>query len=133
MEKTLTILMPVYNAGPFVAEAIASVQAQTYGDFRLRIIDDGSTDNTLEICQRIAANDSRIAVEHHNNVGIANTMNQALETATSSWVFSMHGDDLMLPNRLERQLEFILSNPDLAVVSSLVRLIDVRGREIGIA
>jgi glycosyltransferase involved in cell wall biosynthesis len=129
-DQTLTILMPVYNVGRFVAEAIQSVLAQTHQDFILLIHNDGSTDKTLEICRNFEKQDARIRVFTHDNIGIANTMNAGLADL-SGWVFCMHGDDVMLPNRLERQLAFIQQNPDLAVASSLVRLIDDGGREIG--
>jgi glycosyltransferase involved in cell wall biosynthesis len=130
-DQTLTILMPVYNAGAFVADAIRSVRAQTHQKFSLFIHNDGSTDDTLEICREFEKQDPRIRVFTHENIGIANTMNAALEDINGGWVFCMHGDDMMVPNRLERQLVFIEQNPDLAVVSSLVRLIDETGREIG--
>ncbi len=130
-EQTLTILMPVFNVGRYVAEAIESVLAQTYQDFSLHITDDGSSDETLAICRKYEQKDGRISVSSHSNIGIANTMNAALETVRDGWVFCMHGDDIMLPNRLARQLDFIQKNPDLAVASSLVHLINGSGREIG--
>ena len=130
-DQTLTILMPVFNAGPFVADAISSVLGQTHQKFSLLILNDGSTDDTLEICRRFEEQDARVRVFTHENIGIANTMNTALEKIDGGWVFCMHGDDIMMPNRLERQLAFIEENPDLAVVSSLVQLIDEQGREIG--
>jgi glycosyltransferase involved in cell wall biosynthesis len=130
-EQTLKVLMPVFNVGPYVADAIDSVLAQTHRDFSLHILDDGSTDNTLAICRAYEAQDGRIRVTSHANIGIANSMNAALESVADGWVFCMHGDDLMLPNRLVRQWEFIQHNPDLAVASSLVYLINGNGREIG--
>jgi glycosyltransferase involved in cell wall biosynthesis len=130
-DQTLTIFMPVFNVGPFVADAIKSVLAQTYPNFILHILNDGSTDDTLEVCRKYEKQDARIRVVTHENIGIANTMNAALAQIDGGWVFCMHGDDLMLPTRLERQLAFIEQNPDLAVVSSLVQLIDENGREIG--
>jgi glycosyltransferase involved in cell wall biosynthesis len=130
-ETTLKILMPVFNVGPYVADAIESVLAQTHQDFSLHILDDGSTDDTLSICRKYESQDGRIRVTSHGNIGIANSMNAALESVADGWVFCMHGDDLMLPNRLVRQLDFIRQNPDVAVTSSLVHLINGNGREIG--
>jgi glycosyltransferase involved in cell wall biosynthesis len=130
-DQILTILMPVFNVAPFVGEAIESVLAQTHPDFQLWILNDGSTDNTLDICRAYETKDARIRIATHDNIGIANTMNAALETIKEGWVFCMHGDDVMMPTRLERQLAFIRANPDLAIVSSLVQLIDDTGREIG--
>jgi glycosyltransferase involved in cell wall biosynthesis len=130
-EQGLTILMPVFNVSRYVGEAIESVLAQTHRNFSLRILDDGSTDDTLSICRKYETQDNRITVTTHANIGIANTMNTALESIEGGWVFCMHGDDVMLPNRLERQLDFIQKNPDLAVASTLVHLINETGREIG--
>jgi glycosyltransferase involved in cell wall biosynthesis len=131
VSERLTILMPVFNVSRYVGEAIESVLAQTYRNFSLHILDDGSSDDTLSICRKYETQDNRITVTTHANIGIANTMNAALETLPDGWVFCMHGDDVMLPNRLERQLDFIQKNPDLAVASSLVSLINESGREIG--
>jgi glycosyltransferase involved in cell wall biosynthesis len=135
-EEPLNVLMPVYNCARFVAAAIDSVLAQTHQQFTLHIVDDGSTDNTLEICRQYQKRDARIALTSHANRGIANTMNEALDRlerrSPGGWVFCMHGDDVMLPNRLERQLAFVRANPDLAAVSALVRVIDEHGREVGV-
>src|SRR5215204_6284640 len=103
----VTVLMPVYNVGPFVAEAVRSVLAQTFGDFELHVIDDGSTDHTLAVAQWAAGKDARVRVTSQANRGIANVMNAALEEARTEWVACMHGDDVMLPRRLERQLAFV--------------------------
>jgi glycosyltransferase involved in cell wall biosynthesis len=127
----LSVVMPAYNACPFIAQAIDSVLAQTWRDFELIVIDDGSTDNTLEIAKEYEARDRRIKVITQGNQGTAPTLNRAIGLAANEWVCMMHADDLMRPNRLERQLIFIQEHPELAVASSLVRHIDVRNRVIG--
>lgn len=123
--------MPAYNAARFLSQAIESVLAQTWRDFELIVIDDGSTDNTLEIAQRYAAEDSRVTVYTQPNAGTAATLNRGLALAKSEWVFLMHADDLMHSNRLERQVAFIADHPELSVASSLVRHIDSKNRVIG--
>ena len=126
--------MPAYNAGRFLQAALGSVLAQTHSDFVVHVIDDGSTDDTAEIARDAARHNSRIRVHTQPNLGIANSMNAALDRLKSQdpdWVFCMHGDDLMLPHRLERQWAFIKRNPHLAVTSSLVEMIDDTGRPIG--
>jgi glycosyltransferase involved in cell wall biosynthesis len=125
------VVMPVYNAAPFILQAIESVLGQTYKDLKLIVLDDGSTDNTLEIAQKCAAQDGRVEIHTHANVGTASTLNRGIELVDSEWIFLMHADDVMRPNRLERQLAFIQEHPELAVVSSLVRHIDSKGRIIG--
>ena len=127
----ISVVMPAYNAVPFISEAIESVLAQTYRDFELIVVNDGSTDSTLDVVEEYAAQDERIKVYTHANVGTAPTLNRGIELADGEWVFLMHADDRMRPNRLERQLDFIAKHPELAVVSSLVRHIDSKSRVIG--
>ena len=134
LSETLTILMPAHNAGRFLRAAIDSVLAQTHADFVVHLIDDGSTDNTAEIARAAAQQDARIRVHTQPNLGVAQTMNAALDRLqheNPDWVFCMHGDDLMMPRRLERQWAFIKRNPHLAVTSTLVEMIDDTGRALG--
>lgn len=127
----LSVVMPAYNAGPFLSQAIESVLGQTWRDFELIVVDDGSGDNTLEIAASYAARDARITVHTQPNAGTAPALNRAIELAAGEWVFLMHADDRMRPNRLERQLAFIQEHPELAVASCLVRHIDSENRVIG--
>jgi glycosyltransferase involved in cell wall biosynthesis len=127
----LTVVMPVYNVGRFIAEAVRSVLAQTHREFVLHVIDDGSTDHTLPMAQWAAGRDTRVRVVSQPNRGIAHVMNEAVEEARTEWVACMHGDDVMLPNRLERQLAFLAENPDVEVASSIVDWIDEKGRVLG--
>jgi glycosyltransferase involved in cell wall biosynthesis len=127
----VTVLMPAYNAAPFVARAIDSVLAQTHADFELLVIDDGSKDDTFAAASACAVRDPRVRVIRQPNAGIAHTMNRGLEMAQGEWVFCMHADDLMMPNRLERQLAFLAANPDVAVASSLVLYLNDRDEVVG--
>lgn len=127
----LPILMPVYNCDRFVGEAIGSILTQTHRDWSLVIWDDGSTDATLAVCRRFASQDRRIRVVSRPNAGIANAMNAAMNEVATDWVAVMHGDDVMLPSRLEQQLHFVHENAGVAVVSSLVEWIDDNGRHLG--
>ena len=127
----ITVLMPAYNAGRYIAEAVESVLGQTHRDFDLVIVDDGSSDDTLAAARRFEPLDPRVHVVAQANSGIANTMNAALAGIRTEWVACMHADDVMLPDRLERQVAFVRENPDVAVVSGLVVMIDDAGREIG--
>jgi glycosyltransferase involved in cell wall biosynthesis len=127
----ISVVMPAYNAGPFISQAIESVLAQTWRDFELIVIDDGSTDNTLEIAKKYAARDARVRVYTQPNLGFAPALHRGFGLAANEWIFRMDADDLMRPNRLERQLAFIQEHPESAVVSSLVRHIDRNNRVIG--
>lgn len=131
MMANLTIIMPAYNADRYIAQALASVQAQTVRDWQLFVIDDGSTDSTFDVASQIAAKDPRILVTTAPNSGIANVMNRALLAAETEWVACMHADDIMLPHRLERQLAFAAEHPHVAVFSSLVEWIDAAGNPLG--
>ncbi|HYO10671.1 MAG TPA: glycosyltransferase family A protein, partial [Tepidisphaeraceae bacterium] len=112
----LSVLMPAYNAERYIAPAIESVLAQTVRDLQLLVIDDGSTDGTLAAARAFEQRDARVRVVTQANAGIAQTLNRGLEMlAGHEWVFLMHADDLMTPNRLERQSVFVAANPDHAV------------------
>jgi glycosyltransferase involved in cell wall biosynthesis len=127
----VSVVLPAYNAGRFISQTIESVLAQTWRDFELIIIDDGSTDNTLEIVAKYAALDARIRVYTQPNVGFAQTLHRGIDLSVNEWVFRMDNDDLMRPNRIERQLAFINEHPELAVTSCLVHHIDSNNRIIG--
>jgi glycosyltransferase involved in cell wall biosynthesis len=131
MSTPVSVLLPAFNAERFVAAAVRSVLAQTHRDFELIAIDDGSTDRTGEILEMLAGEDPRVRVISHPNYGMGRSLNEALEVAKHDWVARMDADDLMMPNRLERQLAFLAENRGLVVASSLVHYIDEDGNDIG--
>src|SRR5688500_5602523 len=100
----ISVLMPAYNAERYVARTIRSVLAQTYGHFELIAIDDGSTDGTLAILREFEKLDSRIRVVSHANVGMGMALNRAWLLCRGEWVARIDADDLMMPDRLARQL-----------------------------
>src|SRR5580700_8370815 len=102
----LSVLMSNYNSAEYLELAIRSVLEQTYKDYEFLIIDDGSTDDSLEIARRYEKHHSRIRVISHENWGASDSLNDAVEQARGNWLFRMDPDDLMLPTRLERQLAF---------------------------
>lgn len=120
-DKKVSVLMPVYNAGPFVEEAVRSVLQQTFADFELVVMDDGCTDDTL---YRIAQfKDPRIRVIHNErNVGIARTLNRALDLIRTEWIARMDADDVCEPDRLATQVAFMRAHPNLVAAGGLVRL-----------
>jgi glycosyltransferase involved in cell wall biosynthesis len=126
----ISIVMPACNAERFLAEAIESVLAQTWKDFELIILDDGSRDRTRQIAQDYAQRDARVRLIAHANIGVAATLNRGLALSASEWVVIMHADDVMMPNRIERQLAFVAAHPELTVASSWVKHIDSVGRII---
>lgn len=129
----LSVIVPAFNAEKHLGEAISSVLSQTHPDFELLILNDGSTDRTLEIAERFRACDSRIRVISHGNLGMGAALNQALHFAKSDWIVRLDSDDVMLPQRLERQIAFVAEYPDICVAGSLVYYIGEQGQVLGAA
>jgi glycosyltransferase involved in cell wall biosynthesis len=127
----VSIVLPAYNAQRFLAQALDSVLAQTHTQFELILVDDGSTDGTLAIAREYERRDPRVRAVTQPNGRIARALNRGIELAQHEWIARMDADDVMEPNRLERQLAFVDANPDLAVASSLVLYIDDNDRVIG--
>ncbi|MBA2454660.1 MAG: glycosyltransferase family 2 protein [Chloroflexia bacterium] len=127
----LSILLPAYNSERWLEDALDSVLQQSHTTFELLAIDDGSTDATAQILERYAAKDPRIRVLSHPNWGMGASLNHALAEAQYDWIVRMDADDVMLPDRLERQVAFVTENPDVMVASCLVRYIDANGQIVG--
>lgn len=123
----VSVLMPAYNARRYVGEAIESVLAQTWRDFEFVIIDDGSTDDTPEILKRYAAGDGRIRVLPRSNAGVGAALNAGLAEARGEFVARMDSDDVCVPERFARQVEFLRQEPECVLVGSRVLLIDPDG------
>lgn len=126
----VSVLMPVYNAQRYVAQAIESILQQTFTEFELIILDDGSTDRSLQILQRYAARDPRIRLISRENCGIAATRNQLIAEASAELIAVMDADDVALPQRLARQVNFLQQHPQIICLGSSYELIDARGRQI---
>lgn len=113
----VTVFMPVYNGEKHLQEAIESVLRQTYTDFEFLIINDGSTDKSTEIIE--SYKDARICLVHNkNNMRIAATRNRGLELAKGEYLVSMDCDDICLPDRVSKLVDFMDSNPDVGVCGS---------------
>lgn len=103
----ITVVLPVYNGEKYLAEAVDSILAQTVTNYELIMIDDGSTDGSLQILRKYEQRDSRIRVIARENRGLATTLNDAVDIARGAWVARMDQDDIALPHRFERQLEWL--------------------------
>ena len=104
----VSVLMPVHNGAPFVKEAIKSILAQTFSDFELLVTDDCSTDRTPAILDEMASTDRRIKVfRNPENRGIAQSLNQMIDTASGEYLARMDADDLALPTRFEQQCQLL--------------------------
>ncbi|MDB5132558.1 MAG: epsE 1 [Mucilaginibacter sp.] len=112
--EKVTVLLPFYNAGPYLKEAVQSIINQTFTDYTLLLINDGSTDKSEDIIKEL--NDARIwYIKHDTNVGLITTLNQALSLAQSKYIVRMDADDISAPERLEKQVLFMESNPDIDI------------------
>ena len=127
---TVSVMMPVYNASAFVRDAIEGLRAQTWTDFELLVLDDGSTDDSGAIVDHVARADTRIRVIHRENRGIAKTRNELLHLARGEFVAVNDADDISLPTRLERQVQYLRAHPNCVAVGSRMRFIDPRGKEV---
>jgi glycosyltransferase involved in cell wall biosynthesis len=123
--------MSAYNAEKYIGEAIESVLAQTFKDFEFIIIDDGSEDNSLAIAQDYQAKDSRIVIDSHENMGLGNSLNRAMKISKGEWIARMDADDIMLPNRLERQISYLQAHSEVDVASCWNYHINASGKYIG--
>jgi glycosyltransferase involved in cell wall biosynthesis len=125
------VVLPVYNAGAYLAQAIESILAQTYREFEFIILDDGSTDDSLAIIERFAARDRRIRYVSRPNAGLVATLNEGLSMARGEYVARMDADDVCQPWRFARQLELLDRDASLALCGSAVNVIDGQGRPAG--
>ena len=121
--------MSVYNGERFLAEAIDSVLAQTFTDFELLILDDGSSDSTPEIVAAYAVRDARIRPIVRENQGLIASLNQLLDESRAPLVARMDADDVCLPERFARQVAFLGSHPDYGVVGCWCTDINEQGVE----
>ncbi len=126
----VSVHMPVFNAEPFLAEAVESILAQTMPDFEFIVIDDGSTDGSAALLDDFAARDSRIRLVRRPNRGITATRNEALDLAQAEYFAVMDADDVALPERLQRQVDYLDAHPECVAVGSTVLLIDAEGAPI---
>jgi glycosyltransferase involved in cell wall biosynthesis len=124
--RGVTVLMPVFNGERFLQEAIESILQQTHRDFELLIINDGSTDRSRDII--LTFDDPRITlVENPGNLGLAATLNVGLGLAKHELIARQDADDLSLPERLARQVDFLEKNPSVVLVGTQAVIIDQQG------
>ena len=114
----ISVIMSVYNGEDYLSEAIESVLAQSFKDFELIIINDCSTDGTSDILAHYAALDSRVKVHtNEENLRLPSSLNKAISFSEGKYIARMDADDICLPDRLEKQFDFMEENPDIALSS----------------
>ena len=121
----VSVVMPVYNGEPFLAIAIESILTQTFSDFELIIVDDGSQDASGEIIRDFAQRDDRIRFfQHERNMGESVARNRGIAASRGAFIAGMDADDISLPERLQMQADFLQSHPDIGGVGVGVAIVN---------
>ncbi|MCK4784130.1 MAG: glycosyltransferase [Desulfobacteraceae bacterium] len=119
---TISVVMSVYNGGSYLGDSVASILKQTYKNFEVIIINDGSTDESLDILTEYLRKDNRIAIINQHNSGLSNSLNRGIELSRSDLIARMDADDISNPTRLEEQFNFMNNNPEVAVAGTAFEL-----------
>ena len=127
-DPKITVLMPACNAAKYIDKAICSVLDQTFADFELLVINDGSTDDTEKIIRSFA--DDRIRLINQSNQGIAAALNMGLLNANAALIARFDADDICMPERLRLQYDFLLGHPDYIIVGSDADYMDMNGEYV---
>lgn len=129
MNPLVSVVMPVYNAERYLRESIESILAQSYSNWELILVDDGSQDGSVGIARSYAELDSRVrCYANEKNLGVARTRNRALAEARGVYVAPLDNDDVAMPTRLGEQVAFLEAHPDHALVASDLEIIDEYSR-----
>lgn len=132
-KPTLTVAMPNYNHARFLREAIQAILNQSYRPAEFIIIDDGSTDNSIEIIEEFVNKEPIIKfIRHERNMGIDYTSPKLLELATGDYFFGSAADDKILPGFLEKTMRLLEKYPEAGLCSTLTRFIDEEGNDMGL-
>ena len=126
----VTVLMPVYNAERYLEFSIESILNQTFSDFEFIIINDGSSDNSLDIIKSYADKDNRIKVINRKNKGLVKTLNEGVKLAAGKYIARMDGDDISMPERLEKQFNYMERHRQVGIVGGYAKLVDINNNYI---
>ena len=127
--QKVTVFIPAYNREKYIGEAIESILAQSYTNFEILLIDDGSTDGTIDIMHSFS--DSRLRIiRNETNLGIPRTRNKGIEHARGEFIAMLDSDDRAFPTRLEKQVNFLEAHHDFAQVGSWCRMMDQQGQPL---
>jgi len=129
--RRIDVLIPVYNSAATIAGAIKSICAQTVGNLRIVVVDDGSSDETPRILAGMAACDPRIVIVTTPHGGIVDALNAGLAHCTAEFIARHDADDIAYPHRFATQLAYLDANPDCVAVSSFARVVDMDGHPSG--
>lgn len=125
----ISLIIPIYNASQYLDRCLSSIMSQTYAHFECLLIDDGSTDGSLQICEQYAQKDSRIRLFHKENGGEASARNLGLQQARGEYVCWVDADDAVAPEYLSDLVQYANDDVDL-VIQSLFRIEDQKERKV---
>lgn len=134
MPPRVSIFMPVYNGEKFIGEALKSLGAQTFTQFEVVIVDDGSLDRTAQVAERFCASDKRFRlVSHPKNLGLSAARNTGWQSANPQSIYLMNHDcdDISHPQKLQKIVAFLDRHPEIAACGCLAEYIDVEGKRTG--
>jgi glycosyltransferase involved in cell wall biosynthesis len=123
MQPKVSIILPVYNGEAYILKAVNSMLRQTFADFECIIIDDCSTDQTVELVNTLQDNRIKLIVKP-NNTGYVKSLNMGIQLATGTYIARMDADDIALPERLGKQVDYLDNHPETAVVATKIKLMD---------
>lgn len=125
MLPLISVIIPCYNAEKYVEQAVRSIMEQTYKKIEIIVVNDCSTDSTGKILKRLAEEDKRILyVENETNLKLSKTLNKGIDLSRGEYIARMDSDDISVIDRLEKQIYFLLNNPDIDLVGSNYQGID---------
>lgn len=128
-EPLISVILPVYNAENYLRQSIDSILSQTFTQFELIIINDGSTDGSQRIID--SCNDARIVKVKQENIGLADTLNKGIAMARAPIIARQDNDDISLPQRLQMQYDFLNKHSDVALVGAMADIINEQGGPTG--
>ena len=131
MTPAISLIMPVHNGTEWLAQAVASVQAQNFGEFEFLIVDDGSDDDTAAMLSSFAANERRIRLLHQAPQGIVAALNNGIAAARAPYLARLDADDRARPDRLGKQFTFMQAHPEIGLLGTHAELIDAAGHTVG--
>ncbi|GHU75207.1 hypothetical protein FACS189461_1020 [Spirochaetia bacterium] len=133
-QPLVSVIIPCYNCEKYVAQAVWSITNQTYTNVEILITDDCSTDGTYHLLESITETDARIQLFHNDkNLNIVCTLNNMIEKAKGVYIARMDADDISLPERIERQVQFLETHPDYGICGCSAWHIDAKGKNIGVS
>ena len=114
VDPLVTVLLPAYNAEAYINDSVDSVLAQTFSDFELLVINDGSNDKTGDLLEQYT--DERVRLVHQENMGLVKTLNKGVGLAKGKYIARFDADDICYPDRFQKQIDFLLANPDYVII-----------------